>query len=141
MISRFEENSSRSSYNLTLKSINTFEDNIRNKQDLDKFDYYLSNINLNKKKTFQLFSFLNSELFKSINYEYVNLITTPATLLDNKIFTVTINANIKDLRPEAFLESENIQSGLQDTEIITDVSITTGRYVRDSLPIRISFKL
>ena len=62
MISRFEENSSRSSYNLTLKSIKTFEDNIRNKQDLDKFDYYLSNIDLNKKKTFQLFSFLNSDL-------------------------------------------------------------------------------
>ena len=141
MISRFEENSSKSIYNLTLKSINTFEDNIRNKQDLDKFDYYLSNINLNKKKTFQLFSFLNSDLFKSINYEYVNLITTPATSLDNKTFTVTINAYIKDLRPEAFLESENIQSGLQDTEIITDASITTGRYLRDSLPIRISFKL
>ena len=141
MISRFEENSSRSSYNLTLKSIKTFEDNIRNKQDLDKFDNYLSSIDLNKKKTFQLFSFLNSELFKSINYEYVNLITTPATSLDSKSFNVTINANIKDLRPEAFLESENIQSGLQETEIITDASITTGRYLRDSLPIRISFKL
>ncbi len=141
MISRFEENSSRSIYNLTLKSINTFEDNIRNKQDLDKFDYYLSSIDLNKKKTFQLFNFLNSDLFKSINYEYVNLITTPATSLDNKIFSVTINANIKDLRPEAFLESENLESGLKESEIITDASITTGRYLRDSLPIRISFKL
>ena len=141
MISRFEENSSRSSYNLTLKSIKTFEDNIRNKQDLDKFDYYLSNIDLNKKKTFQLFSFLNSDLFKSINYENVNLITTPATSLDSKSFNVTINANIKDLRPEAFLESENIQSGLLETKMITDASITTGRYIRDSLPIKISFKL
>ena len=141
MISRFEENSSRSSYNLTLKSIKTFEDNIRNKQDLDKFDYYLSNIDLNKKKTFQLFSFLNSDLFKSINYENVNLITTPATSLDSKSFNVTINANIKDLRPEAFLESENIQSGLLETKMITDASITTGRYLRDSLPIKISFKL
>ena len=141
MISRFEENSSRSSYNLTLKSIKTFDDNIRIKQDLDKFDYYLSNIDLNKKKTFQLFSFLNSDLFKSINYEYVNLITTPATSLDSKSFSVTINANIKDLRPEAFLESENIQSGLQESKIISDASITTGRYLRDSLPIRISFKL
>ena len=141
MISRFEENSSRSSYNLTLKSIKTFEDNIRNKQDLDKFDYYLSNIDLNKKKTFQLFSFLNSDLFKSINYENVNLTTTPATSLDSKSFNVTINANIKDLRPEAFLESENIQSGLLETKMITDASITTGRYIRDSLPIKISFKL
>ena len=141
MISRFEENSSRSSYNLTLKSIKTFEDNIRNKQDLDKFDYYLSNIDLNKKKTFQLFSFLNSDLFKSINYENVNLITTPATSLDSKSFNVTINANIKDLRPEAFLESENIQSGLLETKMITDAFITTGRYLRDSLPIKISFKL
>ena len=141
MISRFEENSSRSSYNLTLKSIKTFEDNIRNKQDLDKFDYYLSNIDLNKKKTFQLFSFLNSDLFKSINYENVNLTTTPATSLDSKSFNVTINANIKDLRPEAFLESENIQSGLLETKMITDASITTGRYLRDSLPIKISFKL
>ena len=141
MISRFEENSSRSSYNLTLKSIKTFEDNIRNKQDLDKFDYYLSNIDLNKKKTFQLFSFLNSDLFKSINYENVNLITTPATSLDSKYFNVTINGNIKDLRPEAFLESENIQSGLLETKMITDASITTGRYLRDSLPIKISFKL
>ena len=141
MISRFEENSSRSSYNLTLKSIKTFEDNIRNKQDLDKFDYYLSNIDLNKKKTFQLFSFLNSDLFKSINYENVNLTTTPATSLDSKSFNVTINANIKDLRPEAFLESENIQSGLLETKMITDAFITTGRYLRDSLPIKISFKL
>lgn len=141
MISRIEENSSRSSYNLTLKSIKTFDDNIRIKQDLDKFDYYLSNIDLNKKKTFQLFNFLNSDLFKSINYEFVNLITTPATSLDSKSFSVTINANIKDLRPEAFLESENIQSGLQESEIISDASITTGRYLRDSLPIRISFKL
>ena len=88
-----------------------------------------------------MFSFLNSDLFKSINYEYVNLITTPATSLDSKSFSVTINANIKDLRPEAFLESENIQSGLQESEIISDASITTGRYLRDSLPIRISFKL
>ena len=141
MISRFEENSSRSSYNLTLKSIKIFDDNIRSKQDLDKFDYYLSSIDLNKKKTFQLFNFLNSDLFKSINYEYVNLITTPATSLDNKIFSVTINANIKDLRPEAYLESENLESGLKESEIITDASITTGRYLRDSLPIRISFKL
>ena len=141
MISRFEENSSRSSYNLTLKSIKTFDDNIRSKQNIDKFDYYLSSIDLNKKKTFQLFTFLNSDLFKSINYEYVNLITTPATSLDNKIFSVTINANIRDLRPEAFLESENLESGLKESEIITEASITTGRYLRDSLPIRITFKL
>ena len=141
MVSRFEESSSRSSYNLTLKSIKTFDENIRQKQDLDRFDLYLSNIDLNKKKTFQLFSYLNSDLFQSLNYEYVNLTTTTATSLDSKIFSVTINANIKDLRPEAFLESENIEIGLKESEIITDVSITTGRYLRDSLPISISFKL
>ena len=141
MISRFEESSSRSSYSLTLKSIKTFDENIRQKQDLDRFDLYLSNIDLNKKKTFQLFSYLNSDLFQSLNYENINLTTTTATSLDSKTFSVTINANIKDLRPEAFLESENIEIGLKESEIITDGSITTGRYLRDSLPIRISFKL
>ena len=66
---------------------------------------------------------MNSDLFKSINYEYVNLITTPATSLDNKIFSVTINANIKDLRPEAFLESENIEIGLKESEILDSENI------------------
>ena len=102
---------------------------------------FLDNIDLNKKKTFQLFSYLNSDLFQSLNYENINLTTTTATSLDSKTFSVTINANIKDLRPEAFLESENIEIGLKESEIITDGSITTGRYLRDSLPIRISFKL
>ena len=141
LISQFEEKSAKSNYTLTLKSIKTFNDQIRQKQSLDKFDSYLSNIRSNKKKMFQLFSYLNSELFLSVNYESITLNTTPASTFDDKIFDVRISANIKNLRPEALLEAESIESGLISSEIIYDGTLETGRYVRDSLPINIAFKL
>ena len=141
LISQFEEKSAKSNYTLTLKSIKTFNDQIRQKQSLDKFDGYLSNIRSNKKKMFQLFSYLNSELFLSVNYESITLNTTPASTFDDKIFDVRISANIKNLRPEALLEAESIESGLISSEIIYDGTLETGRYVRDSLPINIAFKL
>ena len=90
---------------------------------------------------FQLFSYLNSELFLSVNYESITLNTTPASTFDDKIFDVRISANIKNLRPEALLEAESIESGLISSEIIYDGTLETGRYVRDSLPINIAFKL
>ena len=141
LISQLEEKSAKSNYTLTLKSIKTFEDQIRQKQGLDKFDAYLNNIQLNKKKMFQLFSYLNSELFQSVNYESITLNTTPAPTFDDKKFDVRISASIKNLRPEALLEAESIESGLSSSEIITEGTLETGRYIRDSLPINIAFKL
>ncbi|MEL1229542.1 MAG: hypothetical protein VW833_07030 [Candidatus Neomarinimicrobiota bacterium] len=141
LISQFEEKSAKSNYTLTLKSIKTFDDQIRQKQSLDKFDVYLSNIQSNKKKMFQLFSFLNSELFQSVNYESITLNTTSASTFDDKIFDVRISANIQNLRPEALLEAESIVSGLNSSETIYEGTLETGRYLRDSLPINIAFKL
>ena len=141
LISQFEEKSAKSNYTLTLKSIKTFNDQISQKQSLDKFDSYLSNIRSNKKKMFQLFSYLNSELFLSVNYESITLNTTPASTFDDKIFDVRISANIQNLRPEALLEAESIVSGLNSSETIYESTLETGRYLRDSLPINIAFKL
>jgi hypothetical protein len=90
---------------------------------------------------FQLFSFLNSELFQSVNYESITLNTTSASTFDDKIFDVRISANIQNLRPEALLEAESIVSGLNSSETIYEGTLETGRYLRDSLPINIAFKL
>ena len=102
---------------------------------------YLSNIKIAKNKIFQLFSYLNSDIFKEVQFKDISLSTTPVKSFDEKIYIVKINAEIVNKRPEAILEAQNIDSELKSVEFISTGKINYDRYLSDRLPIQISFAL
>ena len=101
----------------------------------------LANIKINKQKYESLFSLLNSDIFKSIDFKSLEMVTTSTKDFDKKINTVMINAEINDFRPEALLEAENIDVTLKSSDFIKNSTVEKKRYSRGRLPVKITFMI
>ena len=141
LIYSYEKDLTLTNTNLTLKLINSIKQSISEQQVLGNLDQYLANIKINKQKYESLFSLLNSDIFKSIDFKSLEMVTTSTKDFDKKINTVMINAEINDFRPEAILEAENIDVTLKSSDFIKNSTVEKKRYSRGRLPVKITFMI
>ena len=140
-IKKFDQKQSISSYNTTLKLIETFQNAIDEKENEIQINGYLSGIKNNRKKIFKTFSILNSDLFTTISFKNLSISNENLTINKMAKFEVIIKGDIIDERPEAILEAQRVREELSLNNDIIDGEIIFSNYIKDRLPVEIKISI
>ncbi len=127
--------------NATIDLIKDVENNLQNNIQLSHFDNYLNNIHTNKQNVKKILLLMNSDIFKHLEIRNIKIETSGHEEIDAKKQKIYLSCTINDYKPEALLETQNIQNALSDIGFLTNVELNTLHYAQGRLPLNITMEI
>jgi len=140
-IQKSNQNQWISSYSTTLKLIQNLQSSIKDKENQIELNDFLEGVKNNNLKIFKTFSILNSDLFKTVSFENINLLASETEIRKIGKFEILILGDIIDQRPEAILEAQSIRDELNNRKDILAGEINFSNYSGGKLPVEIRLSL
>ncbi|MDP6532742.1 MAG: hypothetical protein QGH89_02800 [Candidatus Marinimicrobia bacterium] len=139
--SAFVLNTQTDAVNATIDLIKNVENTLQKNIQLSHFDNYLNNIHTNKQNVKKILLLMNSDIFKHLEIRNIKIETTGHEEIDAKKQKIYLSGTINDYKPEALLETQNIQNALSDIGYLTNVELNTLNYAQGRLPLNITMEI
>ena len=141
VVNNYEQISAKLSAEMQLKLISNTEKVINERYKFNKIDKTLGNIKAAKHNSIELIKLLNSQVFKNIDINSMEIKATDPNVYDSKNLEVKITGGVASRRPEAILEVANIEESLKQIEYVDNSIVEYRTYQGNKLPITITFAI
>ena len=126
---------------MQLKLISNTERVITERYKFNRIDKTLGNIKAAKHNSIELIKLLNSQVFKKVDINSMEIQATDPNVFDSKNLVVKITGGVVSRRPEAILEVANIEESLKQIEYVDNSVVEYRTYQGNKLPITITFAI
>ena len=141
VVNNYDQISAKLSAEMQLKLIGNTEKVISERYKFNKIDKTLGNIKAAKHNSIELIKLLNSQVFKKVDINSMEIQATDPNVYDSKNLEVKITGGVASRRPEAILEVANIEESLKQIEYVDNSIVEYRTYQGNKLPITITFAL
>ena len=141
VVNNYDQISAKLSAEMQLKLIDNTEKVISERYKFNKIDKTLGNIKAAKHNSIELIKLLNSQVFKKVDINSMEIQATDPNVFDSKNLEVKITGGVVSRRPEAILEVANIEESLKQIEYVDNSIVEYRTYQGNKLPITITFAL
>ena len=141
VVNNYDQISAKQSAEMQLKLIGNTEKVITERYKFNKIDKTLGNIKAAKHNSIELIKLLNSQVFKKVDINSMEIQATDPNVYDSKNLEVKITGGVVSRRPEAILEVANIEESLKQIEYVDNSIVEYRTYQGNKLPITITFAL
>ena len=141
VVNNYDQISAKLSAEMQLKLIDNTEKVISERYKFNKIDKTLGNIKAAKHNSIELIKLLNSQVFKKVDINSMEIQATDPNVYDSKNLEVKITGGVVSRRPEAILEVANIEESLKQIEYVDNSIVEYRTYQGNKLPITITFAL
>ena len=141
VVNNYDQMSAKLSAEMQLKLIGNTEKVISERYKFNKIDKTLGNIKAAKHNSIELIKLLNSQVFKKVDINSMEIQATDPNVYDSKNLEVKITGGVVSRRPEAILEVANIEESLKQIEYVDNSIVEYRTYQGNKLPITITFAL
>ena len=141
VVNNYDQISAKLSAEMQLKLIDNTEKVISERYKFNKIDKTLGNIKAAKHNSIELIKLLNSQVFKKVDINSMEIQATDPNVYDSKNLEVKITGGVASRRPEAILEVANIEESLKQIEYVDNSIVEYRTYQGNKLPITITFAL
>ena len=141
VVNNYDQISAKLSAEMQLKLIGNTEKVISERYKFNKIDKTLGNIKAAKHNSIELIKLLNSQVFKKVDINSMEIQATGPNVFDSKNLVVKITGGVVSRRPEAILEVANIEESLKQIEYVDNSIVEYRTYQGNKLPITITFAL
>ena len=141
VVNNYDQISAKLSAEMQLKLIGNTEKVISERYKFNKIDKTLGNIKAAKHNSIELIKLLNSQVFKKVDINSMEIQATDTNVYDSKNLEVKITGGVVSRRPEAILEVANIEESLKQIEYVDNSIVEYRTYQGNKLPITITFAL
>ena len=141
VVNNYDQISAKLSAEMQLKLIDNTEKVISERYKFNKIDKTLGNIKAAKHNSIELIKLLNSQVFKKVDINSMEIQATDPNVYDSKNLEVKITGGVVSRRPEAILEVANIEESLKQIEYVDNSIVEYRTYQGNKLPITITFAI
>ena len=141
VVNNYDQISAKLSAEMQLQLIDNTEKVISERYKFNKIDKTLGNIKAAKHNSIELIKLLNSQVFKKIDINSMEIQATDPNIYDSKNLEVKITGGVVSRRPEAILEVANIEESLKQIEYVDNSIVEYRTYQGNKLPITITFAI
>ena len=141
VVNNYDQISAKLSAEMQLQLIDNTEKVISERYKFNKIDKTLGNIKAAKHNSIELIKLLNSQVFKKVDINSMEIQATDPNVYDSKNLEVKITGGVVSRRPEAILEVANIEESLKQIEYVDNSIVEYRTYQGNKLPITITFAL
>ena len=141
VVNNYDQISAKLSAEMQLKLISNTEKVITERYKFNRIDKTLGNIKTAKHNSIELIKLLNSQVFKKVDINSMEIQATDPNVYDSKNLEVKITGGVVSRRPEAILEVANIEESLKQIEYVDNSVVEYRTYQGNKLPITITFAL
>ena len=141
VVNNYDQMSAKLSAEMQLKLIGNTEKVISERYKFNKIDKTLGNIKAAKHNSIELIKLLNSQVFKKVDINSMEIQATDPNVYDSKNLEVKITGGVVSRRPEAILEVANIEESLKQIEYVDNSIVEYRTYQGNKLPITITFAI
>ena len=141
VVNNYEQISAKLSAEMQLQLISNTEEVINERYKFNKIDKTLGNIKAAKHNSIELVKLLNSQVFKNVDINSMEIKATDPNVYDSKNLEVKITGGVASRRPEAILEVANIEESLKQIEYVDNSIVEYRTYQGNKLPITITFAI
>ena len=141
VVNNYDQISAKLSAEMQLKLISNTERVITERYKFNRIDKTLGNIKAAKHNSIELIKLLNSQVFKKVDINSMEIQATDPNVFDNKNLEVKITGGVASRRPEAILEVANIEESLKQIEYVDNSVVEYRTYQGKKLPITITFAI
>ena len=141
VVNNYDQISAKLSAEMQLKLISNTEKVITERYKFNRIDKTLGNIKAAKHNSIELIKLLNSQVFKKVDINSMEIQATDPNVFDSKNLEVKITGGVVSRRPEAILEVANIEESLKQIEYVDNSVVEYRTYQGNKLPITITFAI
>tara|TARA_B100001540_G_scaffold198420_1_gene174790 strand:- start:227 stop:1165 length:939 start_codon:yes stop_codon:yes gene_type:complete len=141
VVNNYDQISAKLSAEMQLKLISNTERVITERYKFNRIDKTLGNIKAAKHNSIELIKLLNSQVFKKVDINSMEIQATDPNVFDSKNLEVKITGGVVSRRPEAILEVANIEESLKQIEYVDNSVVEYRTYQGNKLPITITFAI
>ena len=141
VVNNYDQISAKLSAEMQLKLISNTERVITERYKFNRIDKTLGNIKAAKHNSIELIKLLNSQVFKKVDINSMEIQATDPNVFDSKNLVVKITGGVVSRRPEAILEVANIEESLKQIEYVDNSVVEYRTYQGNKLPITITFAI
>ena len=141
VVNNYEHISAKLSAEMQLKLISNTEKVINERYKFNKIDRTLGNIKAAKHNSIELIKLINSQVFKNVDINSIEIKATDPNVYDSKNLEVKITGGVTSRRPEAILEVANIEESLKQIKYVDNSIVEYRTYQGNRLPITITFAI
>ena len=141
VVNNYEQISAKLSAEMQLKLISNTEKVINERYKFNKIDKTLGNIKAAKHNSIELIKLINSQVFKNVDINSMEIKATGPNVYDSKNLEVKITGGVTSRRPEAILEVANIEESLKQIKYVDNSIVEYRTYQGNRLPITITFAI
>ena len=141
VVNNYDQISAKLSAEMQLKLIDNTEKVISERYKFNRIDKTLGNIKAAKHNSIELIKLLNSQVFKKVDINSMEIQATDPNVFDSKNLVVKITGGVVSRRPEAILEVANIEESLKQIEYVDNSVVEYRTYQGNKLPITITFAI
>lgn len=141
VVNNYDQISAKLSAEMQLKLIDNTEKVISERYKFNRIDKTLGNIKAAKHNSIELIKLLNSQVFKKVDINSMEILATDPNVFDSKNLEVKITGGVVSRRPEAILEVANIEESLKQIEYVDNSVVEYRTYQGNKLPVTITFAI
>ena len=141
VVNNYDQISAKLSAEMQLQLIDNTEKVISERYKFNRIDKTLGNIKAAKHNSIELIKLLNSQVFKKVDINSMEIQATDPNVYDNKNLEVKITGGVVSRRPEAILEVANIEESLKQIEYVDNSIVEYRTYQGNKLPVTITFAI